>query len=98
VTDVEWLVWDEWNLTHIWERHGLRPDAVEDVCFGHHIALVSYKERLVLIGPDRSGRILTVVIGPVPNRLGAYYVFSARPASRKERRQFFEQREQRNHE
>jgi hypothetical protein len=91
VSGIEWLVWDEWNLAHIWERHSIRPQAVEDVCFGDPVALRSYKARVVLIGPERSGRILTVVVGPVPGEPGVYYPFSARPASRNERRLYIEQ-------
>lgn len=89
MTGVEWLVWDAWNLRHIWERHGMRPEQVEDVCIGDPVVSPSYKNRAALIGPDRSGRILTVVLGPVPGQSAAYYVFSARPASRKERRDYF---------
>jgi len=92
VIDVQWLVRDEWNLTHIWERHGLRPEPVEAACFGDPIALSSYKGRIVLIGPDHGERILTVVLGVVPGQPGSYYTFSARPASRKERRFYFEQK------
>ena len=86
--EIEWFVWDEWTLRHIWERHGLRPETVEDICYGDPVALSSYKGRIVLIGPAREGRIFTVVLGPVPGQPGAYYAFSARPASRKERRYY----------
>src|SRR3954462_3697120 len=89
---IEWLVWDEWNLKHIWERHGLRPETVEEVCYGTPFVLQGYKGRFVLIGPARGGDIFTVILGTVPGQLGAYYTFSARPASRKERRYFSEQK------
>lgn len=98
MTEIEWLVWDEWNLTHIWERHGLRPETVEDVCYGDHIELVGYKGRIVVIGPARGGRIFTAVLGPVPGQPGTYYTFSARPASRKERRYYLEERGEPHHE
>jgi uncharacterized DUF497 family protein len=89
---MEWLVWDEWNLTHIWERHGIRPESVEEVFYGQPVALGGKKGRIVLIGADGSGRMLTVDIGPVPGQPRAYYTFSARPASRSERRYFAEQK------
>lgn len=92
VTGIEWLVWDEWNLRHIWERHGLRPETVEDVCYGDPVELSGKKGRTVLIGPAQGGGIFTVVIGPVPGQPGAYYTFSARPASRKERRYYHEEK------
>lgn len=52
VIGVEWLVWDAWNLRQVWERHGIRPETVEDVCFGDPVALTSYKNRRVLIEPE----------------------------------------------
>ena len=45
----------------------------------------TYKQRLQYIGPTSDGRMLSVVVGAVPERSFVYYVFSARPASRKER-------------
>ena len=45
----------------------------------------TYKQRLQLVGPTVTRRMLSIVIGAVPDRPGTYYVFSARPASRKER-------------
>jgi uncharacterized DUF497 family protein len=92
VVVVERLVWDDWNVRHVRERHGLQPEVVEAVCRGNYITLTSYKERIVVIGPELGGRILTVVIGPVPEQPGVYYTFSARPASRKERRLYFQQK------
>ena len=51
--DIQWLVWDDWNLNHIRERRGVHPDAVEDVCFGNPIELTGRKGLIVLIGPER---------------------------------------------
>ncbi len=46
-----------------------------------------------MLGPAPDGRILAVVIGPVPNEPdGVYYVFTARPADRSERRSYHEQK------
>lgn len=89
---VERLVWDEWNVRHVRERHGLQLEVVEAVCRGDYITLTGYKERIVVIGPEPGGRIITVVIGPVPGQPGVYYTFSARPASRKERRLYDQER------
>jgi uncharacterized DUF497 family protein len=81
---VELLIWDDWNRSHI-SKHAVIPDEAEDVIAGTPIYRAGYKQRLVLTGPTAAGRMLTVVIGEVPNRPGSYYVFSARPASREER-------------
>nr|MBA2278729.1 hypothetical protein [Chloroflexia bacterium] len=68
------LNWDEWNIGHI-ARHGVTHDEVEAVCHGDPLEYKqSYKDRLVLLGPAPNGRILAVVIGPVPDLpSGVYY-------------------------
>ena len=81
------LVWDDWNRAHI-QKHGVSPSEVEDVIGGDAIAFPSYKDRLVIIGPNRDGELRVVVAGLVPGSDDVYYVFSARPASRKERHRY----------
>jgi uncharacterized DUF497 family protein len=81
------LVWDDWNRDHI-AKHGVSADEAQDVADGDRLTLQSYKGRSVLIGRSRLNRILAVVVGPDPNETGAYYCFSARPASRRERRSY----------
>ena len=81
--DVGRLIWDPWNIGHI-ARHGVTPEEVEQVCRGPHVERVAYALRLMMIGPTDAGRLLAVVLerrGP-----DAYFVITARPASRKERR------------
>jgi hypothetical protein len=95
--EIEWLVWDEWNLSHIWERHAMRPETVEAVCYGDPVELRGYKGRIILIGPAIGEQMFTVVVGPVPGQPGAYYTFSARPASRKERRYYFDEKGRASH-
>jgi len=65
-------------------------DEVEAVCHADPIVYrESYKDRLVLLGATPEGRVLAVVLGPVPNApAGTYYPFTARPADRTERREF----------
>ena len=79
------LIWDSWNVAHI-ARHQVAPDEVEAVCHGHFIHRQSYQGRLLLIGPTGAGRMLAVVIAPRGE--DTYYVVTARPADRGERRQF----------
>jgi uncharacterized DUF497 family protein len=88
---IERLVWDDWNRDHI-AKHGVLPEEAEEVVAGDPIYRTSYKQRLVATGPTVTGRILTVVIGEVPNQSGSFYVFSARPASREERADYRQQK------
>ena len=89
--EIERLDWDEWNLEHI-AKHGITQGDVEATIKGPAIAQVTYKNRYLVIGPASEGRFVSVVIGPDPQDPTAYYIFSARPASRKERRLYRQQR------
>lgn len=87
------LDWDEWNLSHV-EKHGYFPADAEHICFGEHVHYTaSYKNRDVILGPAPDGRILAVIVGRVPNQTtDLYYVFSLRPAKRKERAYYEQQK------
>lgn len=87
------LIWDDWNLTHI-ARHGVTQEDVEAVCHADPILYrESYKDRLVVLGETADGRVLAVVLDPVPNEPpGIFYPFTARPAYRTERRDYFRQK------
>jgi uncharacterized DUF497 family protein len=87
---VDRLVWDDWNRHHV-ARHAVLPEEAEEVVAGEPVVRATYKQRLLFIGPTLARRMLTVVMGPVPNAPGVYYVFSARPASRQERRYYEQQ-------
>jgi uncharacterized DUF497 family protein len=88
---IDRLVWDDWNRDHI-VKHGVTPTEAEEVVGKKAIYRQSRKNRLVVTGPTDVGRMLTVVVGPVPNQPGLFYVFSARPASRQERREHRQER------
>ena len=79
------LSWDAWNVPHVL-RHNVSPDEVEGVCHGEHLVRETYKGRLVLIGPTLARRMLAVVLEPTSEGRDVYYPVTARPASRKERR------------
>lgn len=81
------LDWDDWNLEHI-GKYRVRAAEVEEVASGSPVFFESYKNRLLMIGPTASGRMLTVVLGEVPRQPGVYYVFSARSCTRRELRSF----------
>lgn len=85
------LDWDEWNREHI-AKHTVSPAEAEEVVAGEPIYRAGYKQRLVVTGPTEAGRMLTVVVGEVPGQSGTYYVFSARPASRRERGEYYQQK------
>ena len=80
------LRWDDWNLEHI-TKHGMEPDDAAEVVWGSPIVDTTYKGRLRYTGPNAARRLLTVIVCAGPGQPGVYYVFSARPASRKEKRQ-----------
>lgn len=84
---VERLEWDAWNREHI-QKHGVTEVEVAEAVASATIQRRTYKGRTMIIGPDAKRRILAIVVGPVPGDPGDYYVFSARPASRRERRRY----------
>jgi uncharacterized DUF497 family protein len=86
------LVWDPGNVAHI-ARHGVVPTEVEEVCHGDHVVRQGYEGRVILVGPTKAGRSLAIVLEPEPDEPGAYYPVTARPASRKERRRYLDEKE-----
>lgn len=82
--NIDQLVWDEENEWHIWDRHRLRPDDVEQAVTSHDVMYRSRSGRVVLRGRTRKGHILVVVLAPGFSET-SWYVVTARPASRKER-------------
>jgi len=76
------LIWDAWNEAHI-ARHQVTREEVEEVCQARPIVQEGYGGRSLVIGPTRSGRMLTIVLDPEGE--GIYYPVTARPASRRER-------------
>ena len=81
------LVWTAVNVAHI-ARHQVTQQEVEEACHGEAMFSQTYKERLRVVGPTRTGRILTVILDPEEE--GVYYPVTARPASRKGRRRYRE--------
>ena len=84
------LIWDTWNIAHI-ARHDVIPEEVEEVCHGQPITSQTYKGRLRVVGPTRNRRMLTAILAPT-EQPGVYYPVTARPADRKERRHYEQQR------
>jgi uncharacterized DUF497 family protein len=84
---IERLVWGDWNRAHM-ARHGVTPEDVQEVVAGEPLVRASYKGRFRLLGPNLAQRLLAVFLGPVPDQADVYYVFTARPTSRRERRYY----------
>ncbi len=80
--DVHTLRWNSWNVGHI-AKHNVLPEEVEEACLGEHIEREGRNNTILLIGPTQKARMLAIVL--VPEGEGTYYAISARPASRKER-------------
>ena len=83
--EIDRLTWDGWNREHL-TKHAVAPDEVAEILSGRPVFGRSRKNRLAVIGPTFTGRMLLVVIGPDPEVPGVHYTFSARPVPRKERR------------
>jgi uncharacterized DUF497 family protein len=86
VTRIDKLVWDDWNKAHI-AVHGVIEQEVTEVCRGNVLVGHAHSGRIAVIGETRALRILTVILHPKHER-GVYYPVTARPASRKERREY----------
>lgn len=84
------LIWDTWNIAHI-ARHHVIPDEVEEVCHGQPVTSQTYNSRIRVVGPTRNHRMLTVILAPTEEP-GVYYPVTGRPADRKERRSYEQQR------
>lgn len=83
---VKRLIWDSWNIKHI-EKHSVTKNEIELAIKNLAYHKQTYYGRYLLVG--RSGlRILAVVLKRLD--VTAYYVVTARDASKKERRKIYE--------
>jgi uncharacterized DUF497 family protein len=89
--EIRGLVWDEHNVPHIWERHQLVPEQVEEACHAdpeHILVEETYDHRLRIIAPRPNGKLLVVILAPEGE--GSYYVVTAKPPKRQELRRYAE--------
>lgn len=80
---IDKLIWAQWNVDHIWQKHSVSPDEV----------VVALQDPFVLVIPAKQGRLM--VLGRAQERLlvtivtdkggGYYFVVTARDMSKKER-------------
>lgn len=76
------LIWDSWNVEHI--KNKVEVIEVEDICHSPIRSFKTYNKRLVILGGNKKGRLLTIILAS--KSPGKYYVVTARDASKKERR------------
>jgi hypothetical protein len=64
---IEGFVWDDENEDKVWV-HGLRPGDIDSMLDSTHVVRRNRKDRRgvqQVIGCDRGGRVITVIIEPV---------------------------------
>lgn len=89
--DIQELVWNSENEPHIWHRHQFTRAEVEEVAYGPAENLKvqrTYGGRYFVTGPKADQRLLVLILAP--KGAGKYYPVSARPADKKERREYRE--------
>lgn len=90
MTFIRKLIWDEWNVAHI-ARHKVVTEEVEGACHGDPLVQAGKKGRILLIGPTKEERIITVILDHEGH--GKYYPVTARDASRKEKKLYKQKKE-----
>ncbi|MCA1669867.1 MAG: BrnT family toxin, partial [Thermomicrobia bacterium] len=76
------LIWDDWNEEHI-ARHGVRMSEATEAVRNAPFLTRARDETYRVIGQTDAGRYLFIIV--VPQILEAYYVVTARDATRNER-------------
>lgn len=80
------LRWNDWNKEHI-KKHKVTKKEVEEAFSTKPVKIKTYKNRLLVLGKTKSGRLLTIIVSDEKRP----FVISARDISRKERRIYYEQ-------
>ncbi len=78
------------NVAHV-ARHGIAIEDVEAACHNDPLVQQGYGGRLLVYGPSRDGRLLTIVLEPKVEE-ETYGVITARRASRRGRSVYEEQK------
>jgi uncharacterized DUF497 family protein len=82
--------WDNGNINHIMERHGIEPEEVEEVFINRPLLRKTYEDRRIALGQTDSGRYLFVVFILKPE--GILRVITCRDMDEKERRYYRRER------
>lgn len=78
------LLWNEWNIEHIW-KHKVFPDEVEEVCLNKCYITRGRNDTYRIIGQTENGRYLTIM---AVAKEDGFYVISARDADNNEIKQY----------
>ncbi len=84
------LIWDDENVSHLWQSHQVTPDEVEEVLFGLPGEEPTYRKRrdgdyLICYGETGGGRLLKLV-GEFCEK--QFRVFAARDMDKDEKRAY----------
>lgn len=82
VIRVRSLLWDEFNSSHV-AKHAVTVEEVEQVCAWRVEAWPGQKDRFLVVGKTKTGRIITIILARKYDK--TFYPVTARDASRKER-------------
>ena len=87
--EIDQLIWPGDRVEHV-EKHGVRPEEVAEVCFGHALVQRAKSEGrnpvYYVLGQTGARRYLFCVVIQLPGGKG--YPVTARPMTRKEQRRF----------
>ena len=73
---------------HVWSKHRVTPEEVEQVCFSEHVALRGRDRSYAIYGRTDAGRYLVAILYPRGRR--TYSLATAREMTHVERRRFHE--------
>ena len=82
--------WDEANIIHIEERHGITPEEAEEVFFNRPLFRKTHSGRFIAYGQTDEGKYLSVIFLYKPN--GVVRVITARDMDSKECRYYIKER------
>jgi uncharacterized DUF497 family protein len=75
---------------HIWTKHHVTPEEVEEVCFSQPVVLRGRDESYAVFGQTEAGRYLVVLL--YPRGSGVYGLATARDMTDAERRRYSQMR------
>jgi uncharacterized DUF497 family protein len=89
--DIQELVWDSFNESHIWEKHQITRAEVEEICLSDSpsfLVEVTHDGRYRVIGPRNDGKVLVVILAPEDEERGIYYPVTEKQTKRQELRRY----------
>ncbi len=81
------LIWDEINAEHIWNKHKIGKEEVEQaVANDEAIARLLPNGRVLMLGLTEKDRLLSLILSPKDTSQKVWYPVTARVASKSERK------------